>query len=86
MHLAYLVKRHKLQKEDVFNFDESLIMRQLLGIMKTVMVIGSVGAKHVERNRSDMIVCPKQCLTFIPMVSCAGDKLGPAMIFKGKGV
>lgn len=80
LRLAYLVKRHNLRKEDVFNFDETALRYHE---DSDGMLIAPIGAKHVERNPSDSTICLKQCLTFIPMVSCAGDKLDPAMIFKG---
>ena len=80
LRLAYLVKHYGLTKRDVFNFDETALRYHE---DSDEMVIAPVGAKHVERHQSDEIQCPKQCLTFIPMVSCAGDKLDPAMIFKG---
>ena len=82
LRLAYLVKHYGLTKKDVFNFDETALRYHEDSDEK---VIAPIGAKHVERHQSDENRCPKQCLTFIPMVSCAGDKLDPAMIFKGTG-
>eukprot|EP00889_Picochlorum_renovo_P008956 jgi/Picre1/35986/NNA_003443.t1 len=79
LRLAYLVKRHGLKKEDVFNFDETALRYN----EDDGMVIGPKGAKHVEAESSESNNCSKECLTFIPMVSCAGDKLEPALIFKG---
>ena len=79
LRLAYLVKRHGLKKEDVFNFDETALRYN----EDDGMVIGPTGAKHVEAKTSNTSTCGKECLTFIPMVSCAGDKLEPALIFKG---
>ena len=79
LRLAYLVKRHDLKREDVFNFDETALRYN----EDDGMVIAPTGAKHVEANPSESRTCPKQCLTSIPMVSCAGDKLDPAVIFKG---
>lgn len=79
LRLAYLVKRHGLKKEDVFNFDETALRYN----EDDGMVIGPKGAKHVEAESSENNSCSKECLTFIPMVSCAGDKLEPALIFKG---
>ena len=79
LRLAYLVKRHGLKKEDVFNFDETALRYN----EDDGMVIGPKGAKHVEAESSENNSCSKECLTFIPMVSCAGDKLEPALIFQG---
>ena len=79
LRLAYLVKRHGLKKEDVLNFDETALRYK----EDDGMVIGPKGAKHVEAESSEKNSCSKECLTFIPMVSCAGDKLEPALIFKG---
>jgi len=79
LRLAYLVKRHGLKKEDVFYFDETALRYN----EDDGMVIGPKGAKHVEAESSENNSCSKECLTFIPMVSCAGDKLEPALIFKG---
>jgi hypothetical protein len=80
LRLAYLVEHYDLKKEDVFNFDETALRYHE---DSDGMVIAPAGAKHVLRYQSDERMCPKQCLTFIPMVSCAGEKLDPAMIFKG---
>ena len=79
LRLAYLVKRHGLKKEDVFTFDETVLRYN----EDDGMVFGPTGAKHIETNPLDAKKSAKEYLAFIPMVSCSGDKLDPALIFKG---
>lgn len=56
LRLAYLVKRHNLKKEDVFNFDETALRYHE---DSDGMLIAPTGAKHVERNPSDGNICLK---------------------------
>lgn len=63
----------------MFNFDETALWCN----EDDGMVIGPKGAKHMGADSSENSSCSKECLTFIPMVSCAGDKLEPAPILEG---
>jgi len=84
LRLAYLVQLYGLSKEDVYNFDETSIRYHEDADNK---VMAFRGEKQVQRDERKGNKDAKASLTFIPMVSCAGSKLEPAMIFKGtKGV
>jgi len=84
LRLAYLVHLYGLAKEDVYNFDETSIRYHEDSDTK---VLTFRGDKQVQRKDGKGTKDAKASMTFIPMVSCAGHKLEPVMIFKGtKGV
>ena len=80
LRLAFLVQRYGLQKNDVYNFDETAVR---FHEDATGKVITRKGAKIVRGEAFEGSLDHRLCCTFIPMVSCAGEKFDPAVIFKG---
>jgi len=80
LRLAYLVQKYGLEKHDVFNFDETAVR---FHEDATGKVIARKGQKRVKGETFEGSLDHRACCTFIPMVSCAGEKLDPALIFKG---
>ena len=78
--LAYLVQKYRLEKHDVYNFDETACRFHEDANGK---VIARKGSKRVKGRTFLGSLDMKACCTFIPMVNCAGEKLDPAFIFKG---
>lgn len=74
--LAYLVKMHDLEPEDVFNFDQTACQLNPHAGGRTRAVKGS---KDVPRQGAD----DKRQITVVPVISAAGEKLPLQMIFKG---
>ena len=80
LRLAFLVQKYGLQKNDVYNFDETAVR---FHEDATGKVITRKGRKIVRGEAFEGSLDHRLCCTFIPMVSCAGEKFDPAVIFKG---
>jgi hypothetical protein len=81
LRLAYLVRQYGLTEYDVYNFDETAVR---FHEDATGKVIARKGTNVVKGEAFQGSVDHRLCCTFIPMVSCAGEKFDPALIFKGK--